>query len=206
MELSDRYISDRFLPDKAIDLLDEAASRLKIEVSSKPEELDELDRRIIQIKIELSALKKEKDENSKKKVKILSNELEELESKSMDLNSKWLAEKSKMHSAQKLSSWSAIQEGRAKRLSCSNRQQLSSSHISLAPTTLEKVFFFFSNLANIRLNFAARGDLNASLLRLRAEQAAMADPTRPARPRCQHRLGPCKSGRPKNLNCCCCCC
>ena len=100
--LSNRYITDRFLPDKAIDLLDEAASRLKIEVSSKPEELDELDRRIIQIKIELSALKKEKDENSKKKVKTLSNELEELESKSMDLNSKWLAEKSKMHSAQKI--------------------------------------------------------------------------------------------------------
>lgn len=100
--LSNRYITDRFLPDKAIDLLDEAASRLKIEVSSKPEELDELDRRIIQIKIELSALKKEKDENSKKKVKILSSTLEELESKSMDLNSKWLAEKSKMQSAREI--------------------------------------------------------------------------------------------------------
>ena len=100
--LSNRYITDRFLPDKAIDLLDEAASRLKIEVSSKPEELDELDRRIIQIKIELSALKKENDENSKKRVKTLSSTLEELESKSMDLNSKWLAEKAKMQSAQKI--------------------------------------------------------------------------------------------------------
>lgn len=100
--LSNRYITDRFLPDKAIDLLDEAASRLKIEISSKPEELDELDRRVIQIKIELSALKKEKDENSKKKVIKLSSELEELESKSMDLTSKWQAEKSKMHSSQKL--------------------------------------------------------------------------------------------------------
>lgn len=100
--LSDRYITDRFLPDKAIDLLDESASRLKIEVSSKPEELDELDRRIIQIKIELSALKKEKDENSKKKVTKLSTELEVLESKSMDLNSKWQAEKAKMQSGQKL--------------------------------------------------------------------------------------------------------
>ena len=100
--LSNRYITDRFLPDKAIDLLDEAASRLKIEVSSKPEELDELDRRIIQIKIELSALKKEKDENSKKKVAKLSKELEELESKSMDLSSKWQAEKAKMQSGQKL--------------------------------------------------------------------------------------------------------
>ncbi len=100
--LSNRYITDRFLPDKAIDLLDESASRLKIEVSSKPEELDELDRRIIQIKIELSALKKEKDENSKKKVTKLSTELEILESKSMDLNSKWQAEKAKMQSGQKL--------------------------------------------------------------------------------------------------------
>jgi ATP-dependent Clp protease ATP-binding subunit ClpB len=99
--LSNRYITDRFLPDKAIDLLDEAASKLKIEVSSKPEELDELDRKIIQIKIELSALKKEKDENSKKKVIKLSDELEGLESKSMDLSSKWLAEKAKMHSTQK---------------------------------------------------------------------------------------------------------
>ena len=100
--LSNRYITDRFLPDKAIDLLDEAASRLKIEVSSKPDELDELDRRIIQIKIELSALKKEKDENSKKKVMKLSGELERLESKSMDLSSKWFAEKTKMQSTQKI--------------------------------------------------------------------------------------------------------
>lgn len=100
--LSNRYITDRFLPDKAIDLLDEAASRLKIEISSKPEKLDELDRRIIQIKIELSALKKEKDDNSKKKVIKLSSELEELESQSLDLSSKWLAEKAKMQSAQKL--------------------------------------------------------------------------------------------------------
>jgi ATP-dependent Clp protease ATP-binding subunit ClpB len=100
--LSNRYITDRFLPDKAIDLLDEAASRLKIEVSSKPEELDELDRKIIQIKIELSALKKEKDDNSKKKVTKLTSELAELEAKSMDLSSKWLAEKNKILSAQKL--------------------------------------------------------------------------------------------------------
>ena len=95
--LSNRYITDRFLPDKAIDLLDEAASRLKIEASSKPEELDELDRKIIQIKIELSALKKEKDDNSKKKVTKLTLELAELEAKSMDLSSKWLAEKNKIY-------------------------------------------------------------------------------------------------------------
>lgn len=100
--LSNRYITDRFLPDKAIDLLDEAASRLKIEVSSKPEELDELDRKIIQIKVELSALKKEKDDNSKKKVTKLSSELDQLEAKSTDLTSKWQSEKNKLHSAQKL--------------------------------------------------------------------------------------------------------
>ncbi|MBN8512443.1 MAG: ATP-dependent chaperone ClpB [Rickettsiales bacterium] len=100
--LSNRYITDRFLPDKAIDLLDEAASRLKIEVSSKPEELDELDRKIIQIKVELSALKKEKDDNSKKKVTTLSSELDQLEAKSTDLNSKWQSEKNKLQSAQKL--------------------------------------------------------------------------------------------------------
>lgn len=100
--LSNRYITDRFLPDKAIDLLDEAASRLKIEVSSKPEELDELDRKIIQIKIELSALKKEKDEHSQKKVESLSAELKELESKSLDMSSKWQAAKAQIHISQKL--------------------------------------------------------------------------------------------------------
>lgn len=100
--LSNRYIVDRFLPDKAIDLLDEAASRLKIEVSSKPEELDELDRRIIQTKIELSALKKEKDAASKSKVDKLTEELNEMESKSLDLSSKWLSEKNKILTAQKL--------------------------------------------------------------------------------------------------------
>jgi ATP-dependent Clp protease ATP-binding subunit ClpB len=100
--LSNRYITDRFLPDKAIDLLDEAASRLKIEVSSKPEELDELDRRIIQVKVELSALKKEKDENSQKKIVTLSAELAELESKSLDMNSKWQAAKSQIQLSQKI--------------------------------------------------------------------------------------------------------
>jgi len=100
--LSNRYITDRFLPDKAIDLLDEAASRVKIEVSSKPEALDELDRRIIQIKIELSALKKEKDEHSQKKIIILSQELSELESKSLDMSSNWQAAKSQMQILRKM--------------------------------------------------------------------------------------------------------
>jgi len=100
--LSNRYITDRFLPDKAIDLLDEASSRLKIEVSSKPESLDELDRRIIQIKIELAALKKENDDLSKKKVENLNLELKELEAESLDLTSQWQAEKGKIHIGQKL--------------------------------------------------------------------------------------------------------
>lgn len=100
--LSNCYITDRYLLDKAIDLIDEACSRMKIELSSKPEELDELDRRIIQIKIELAALKKENDEHSKKKIIHLTEELEKLESKSYDMNAKWQAEKSKLQQAQKL--------------------------------------------------------------------------------------------------------
>ncbi|BDU60060.1 chaperone protein ClpB [Candidatus Rickettsia kotlanii] len=100
--LSNRYVTDRYLPDKAIDLIDEACSRMKIELSSKPEELDELDRRIIQIKIELAALKKENDEHSKKKIEHLTTELEKLESKSYDVGAKWQAEKSKLQQTQKL--------------------------------------------------------------------------------------------------------
>ena len=100
--LSNRYITDRFLPDKAIDLLDEAASRLKIEISSKPEELDEMDRRIMQLKIEQEALKKEKDDASKKRLEILREELQALEAKSHDMTSIWNAEKSKVMAGQKL--------------------------------------------------------------------------------------------------------
>lgn len=100
--LSNRYITDRFLPDKAIDLLDEAASRLKIEVSSKPEELDELDRKIIQMKIELSALEKEKDDSSRKRAEKIADELKVLEAKSYDITSKWQAEKGRIQSDLKL--------------------------------------------------------------------------------------------------------
>ena len=100
--LSNRYITDRFLPDKAIDLLDEAASRTKLEISSKPEEIDELDRRILQIKIECEALKKEQDAGSKERLLILETELGGLESKSLDLTSRWNAQKSKIQEAQKI--------------------------------------------------------------------------------------------------------
>ncbi len=100
--LSDRYISDRFLPDKAIDLIDEAASRQRMQVDSKPEELDELDRRIIQLKIEQEALKKETDAASKERLKKLSVELSELQEKSDGLTARWRAEKDKLGAAQRL--------------------------------------------------------------------------------------------------------
>lgn len=90
---SNRYISDRFLPDKAIDLMDEAASRLKMVLDSKPEEIDELDRKIMQLKIEQEVLRKESDEASKERLQKLQKELVELEKKSVDLNAKWSLEK-----------------------------------------------------------------------------------------------------------------
>ncbi len=100
--LSNRYISDRFLPDKAIDLVDEAASRLRMEVDSKPEELDELDRRIIQLKIEREALRKETDQGSKDRLENLEKELADLEQQSTDLTARWQAEKEQLAGAHRL--------------------------------------------------------------------------------------------------------
>jgi ATP-dependent Clp protease ATP-binding subunit ClpB len=100
--LSNRYITDRFLPDKAIDLMDEAAARLKMQVDSKPEELDTLDREIIRLKIEQEALKKESDTGSKSRLKALEKELAGLEEKSAALTARWSAEKNKLSNAQKL--------------------------------------------------------------------------------------------------------
>jgi ATP-dependent Clp protease ATP-binding subunit ClpB len=100
--LSNRYITDRFLPDKAIDLMDEAAARLRMVVDSKPEEIDELDRRIMQLKIEREALKKENDAASKDRLGKLVKELEELEQESAELTAKWQAEKGELAGAQKL--------------------------------------------------------------------------------------------------------
>ncbi len=94
--MSQRYISDRFLPDKAIDLIDEAASALKIEVESKPLELDEMDRKIIQLKIEAEALKKEDDKASKERLERVNKDLSEIEKKSADLTALWQAEKNKL--------------------------------------------------------------------------------------------------------------
>ena len=100
--LSNRYITDRFLPDKAIDLIDEACSKIRMEVDSKPQELDEIDRKIIQLKIEQEALKKEDDENSKKRLEKISEDLRELEGKSAELTSVWKAGKQKLEKINKL--------------------------------------------------------------------------------------------------------
>ncbi|MGQ0675541.1 MAG: ATP-dependent chaperone ClpB [Rhodospirillales bacterium] len=100
--LSHRYIQDRFLPDKAIDLIDEAASRLRMEIDSKPEEIDELDRRIVQLKIEREALRKERDPASTDRVRKLEAELAELEEKSAGLTRQWKAEKDKLAGATKI--------------------------------------------------------------------------------------------------------
>ncbi|MEL6968419.1 MAG: AAA family ATPase, partial [Pseudomonadota bacterium] len=94
--LSNRYITDRFLPDKAIDLMDEAGSRLRMQVDSKPEELDELDRRIIQLKIEREALSKETDQASRDRLAKLETDLSELEEKAQALSARWMAEKDRL--------------------------------------------------------------------------------------------------------------
>lgn len=100
--LSNRYITDRFLPDKAIDLMDEAASRIRMEVESKPEEIENLDRRIIQLKIEREALKKETDAASKDRLATLEAELANLEQQSAELTGRWQAEKDKIHAESRL--------------------------------------------------------------------------------------------------------
>ena len=100
--LSNRYITDRFLPDKAIDLVDEAASRLRMQVDSKPEALDELDRRLMQLKIEREALRKEQDPASKERLERLEGEIAELEEKSDAMTAAWKAEKDRLNATQKL--------------------------------------------------------------------------------------------------------
>src|ERR1039457_2095579 len=99
-ELSYRYITDRFLPDKAIDLIDEAASRIKMEIDSKPEVMDKLDRRLIQLKIEREAVKKEKDEASKKRLALIEVEIKKLGREYADLEEVWKAEKAEVQGAQ----------------------------------------------------------------------------------------------------------
>ena len=95
-ELSDRYITERFLPDKAIDLIDEASSKLRMEIDSKPAELDEVERRLTQYKIELEAINKEKDESSKNRIEMLEKEIEKLSEKNSVLEKKWKDEKKRL--------------------------------------------------------------------------------------------------------------
>ena len=97
VKLSNRYITDRFLPDKAIDLIDEAAARVRIEVSSKPDALDEVDHRLMQLKIEQQALKKEKDEDSKKRLAELEKQIATVSAESEKMTAEWKAEQEKMH-------------------------------------------------------------------------------------------------------------
>ena len=99
-ELSNRYITDRFLPDKAIDLIDEAAARLRMEIDSKPESMDKLERRLIQLKIEREAVRKEKDEGSKKRFKLIEEEIKRLEKEYSDLEEVWKAEKAQVQGTQ----------------------------------------------------------------------------------------------------------
>ncbi|HZV55878.1 MAG TPA: AAA family ATPase, partial [Rhodocyclaceae bacterium] len=99
-ELSHRYITDRFLPDKAIDLIDEAAARIKMEIDSKPEAMDKLDRRLIQLKIEREAVRKEKDEASKKRFGLIEDEIAKLSKEYSDLEEIWKAEKAQVHGTQ----------------------------------------------------------------------------------------------------------
>ncbi len=97
--LSNRYIADRFLPDKAIDLVDEASSRVRMAIDSKPEELDEIDRRVVQLKIEREALSKEKDDASRQRLEKLEDELDDLEGQSSEMTARWRAEKEKVSTA-----------------------------------------------------------------------------------------------------------
>jgi ATP-dependent Clp protease ATP-binding subunit ClpB len=99
-ELSHRYITDRFLPDKAIDLIDEAASRIKMEIDSKPEVMDRLERRLIQLKIERESVKKEKDESSRKRLQLLEDEIKRLEREYSDLEDVWKSEKAQVQGSQ----------------------------------------------------------------------------------------------------------
>ena len=100
--LSDRYITDRFLPDKAIDLVDEAASRLRMEIDSKPAELDAVDRDVMQLEIEREALKKEKDKASKERLQKLEEELANLKEKSVQLSTQWQTEKDVIQDVQQI--------------------------------------------------------------------------------------------------------
>ncbi|MGH6986402.1 MAG: ATP-dependent chaperone ClpB [Caulobacteraceae bacterium] len=120
--LSHRYIADRFLPDKAIDLIDEAASRVRMAVDSKPEELDEIDRRIVQLKIERAALQKETDPASRQRLETLEEDLEDLEAQSAEMTGRWRSEKEKI--GQAAQAREALERLRAELLAAQRRGDL----------------------------------------------------------------------------------
>jgi ATP-dependent Clp protease ATP-binding subunit ClpB len=153
-ELSHRYITDRFLPDKAIDLIDEAASRIKMEIDSKPEVLDKLERRLIQLKIEREAVRREKDEGSKKRFGLIEDEIDKLEKEYADLEDIWKAEKAQvqgsahikeaiekvkfeMEEATRKGEWQRVSELQYGKLPALEAQlkQASSTEATSAPTT-----------------------------------------------------------------------
>ena len=148
--LSNRYISDRFLPDKAIDLVDEAGSRLRMQVDSKPEEIDELDRKVMQLKIEESALNKEEEGAAKERLRSIREELVQLESKSLDLTNRWQADKMKLSdlklSKEKLEN-AKIELETAQRQGDFNRA--GELRYSVIPTLEKKIAEFESNKSSI---------------------------------------------------------
>jgi len=120
--LSHRYITERFLPDKAIDLIDEAASRLRMEIDSKPQVLDEIDRKILQLEIELEVLKKEKDESSQEKIALIQKELQNLRQKSKELSQRWQKEKELILKIRKIKE--EIEEAKKQELEAHKRADL----------------------------------------------------------------------------------
>ena len=133
-ELSHRYITDRFLPDKAIDLIDEAAARIRMEIDSKPEVMDKLDRRIIQLKIEREAVRKEEDDASLRRLKIIEDELEALQREYNDYEEVWKAEKAAVQGTQSIKE--EIEKARAEMAECQRNgefEKLAEIQYSLLP-------------------------------------------------------------------------
>ncbi len=149
--LSDRYISDRFLPDKAIDLMDEAGSRLRMQVDSKPDELDEVDRRLIQLKIEREALKKESDPASRERLVKLNEELAELEDRSAELTAQWKSEQTTLADATKVKEQLDQLRGQAERAQREGRFEEAGRLLYGEIPALEAKLAAADDAANVRI-------------------------------------------------------
>ena len=144
VELSQRYINDRFLPDKAIDLMDEAASRIRLQIDSKPEELDQIERKLLQNKIEFESLKKENDKKSEERSEKLQTEIQELENNFKKFNENWKNEKNNIVEIQKLKNVVGFQgSSQWKQALCSHQQGLPQGYQSALPAwfSLQTVIF-----------------------------------------------------------------